>query len=157
MDANLARWLQASLGKYFKNVSDGISLPFFVEAVDEDTIDLFQKDHAIMRMTGPLIYQGVKNERWATLEVQILLTDIRQSSENAYKILEWAGIYQEALLAPIPIYKYGTGPQDDGTLIGCLQPDPSVPNHVRVVNFGQMDKELRINQVSVIAKFLLYP
>ena len=157
MDANLPRWLQASLNTYFKDISDGIPLPFFVEVIDEDTINVFQQDHVILRMVGPMLYEGSKGERWATLEVQILLTDIRQSSENAYNIFTWAGIFQEAMLAPIPIYRYGTGPSDDDTLLGCLQPDPGVRNHVRTVNYGQMDKELRITQMSVIARYLLYP
>ena len=53
----------------------------------------------------------------------------------------------------IPIYKYGTGVDDDGTLLGCLEMDRTARNGIRIVNYGQVDKTARVRQVSVNGRF----
>lgn len=159
MNVNLPRWVFASLAKHFADVTATIpELRYYVEGVDEPEPGDFQNDAAAFKMDGPIAHQG-SGTNWYSLEIMILLTDIiSQTNDSAYKIYEWAGIYQANLLnEPLSIFRYGDGPDDDQSLIGCLSPDTRVKNNVRVVSYGNLDKDLRIKQMSVNGRFILCP
>lgn len=154
MNANIPKWITASIASHFKGVTDGLTIRYFVEGVDEPESDDFQEDSALLRVNGPVVVEGSNNEEWYFVEIQILLTDIMQLTEdNAYDILTHAGVYQKSMLENIPIKEIG----DSGDLIGCLAPDKSIKNNVRVVNFGQVDKTARVRQMSVTGRFILCP
>lgn len=159
MDANLPRWIFASLSDHFQTLSDNIELRFFVEGSDEDEIKDFQQDSALFRMDGPIVHEGSSGEEWYSIEIQILLTDLVVSTtESAYKIYKNAGSYMESMLNDaIGIYRFGNGPEDDDTLFGCLTPDKSVRNNVRLASYGVVDRDTRVRQMSVNGKFLLCP
>jgi hypothetical protein len=137
-------------------VADSISIQFFVEGSDEEEPQDFQKDSALFRMDGPVVFQG-SSEEWYSIELQILLTDIVASTtDNAYGIYRWAGVFQGSMLNDtISILRCGNGPEDDDSLIGCLAPDPSVRNNIRLANYGVVDKDSRVRQMSINGKFLL--
>jgi len=162
MNQNLPRWMYASMAKHFGTVAGTItpSIKYFVQGVDEAEIGDFQSDSALFRMDGPVAHQGSAGagDEWYSVEIMILLTDIVQTTgDNAYSIYEWAGIFQASMMNDaLQIFKYGNGVDDDDSLIGCLEPDPSLRNNVRVFNYGQIDKDLRIKQVSINGRFLLY-
>lgn len=159
MNVNLPRWMFTSLSEHFRTVTGTIpALTYYVEGVDEPEAGDFQNDTAIFKMNGPIAHQGSSNDEWYSIEIMVLLTDIIQlTGDNAYSIYEWAGIFQGSMLNDvIQIFRYGTGVEDDDTLVGCLQPDPSVNNNVRVVSYGQVDKDLRIKQVSINGRFVLH-
>ena len=159
MNVNLPRWIFASMSDHFQTVSDGISLRFFIEGLDEAEALDFQVDSGLFRMDGPIAYQGSSGLEWYKVEMQILLTDIvATTNDNAYDIYTWAGVFQGSMLNDsLPIYRYGSGAEDDDSLIGCLEPDTSVRNNVRVASYGMVDKDYRIKQVSVNGKFVLRP
>lgn len=164
MNANLPRWLYSSMAKHFNTVSGTITAPtikYFVQGVDEPEVGDFQEDSALFRMDGPVARQGSQGVEWYTVEIMILLTDIVQTTgDNAYSIYEWAGVFQASMLNDaLQIFRYGdpaADPENDDSLIGCLQPDPSLKNNVRVFSYGQIDKDSRIKQVSINGRFLLY-
>lgn len=160
MNPNLPRWMYSSLAQHFKTVADGIPLNYYVEGVDEPESSDFQNDAALFKMDGPTAYEGsaAAGDEWYAVDLFILLTDIVQlTNDNAYDIHRWAGVFQSSMIDDaLTIYKYGDGPDDDASLIGCLVPDNSLRNNVRVVNYGQVDKDLRIKQVSVNGRFLLH-
>jgi len=157
MNANLPRWLMSSLAKHFKTVADTIPLNYYVEGIDDVEITDFQTDSALFKMDGPVVHQGSAIDEWYDIELIILLTDIVQSGENPYEIYRWAGIFESSLINDaLSIFRFGTGVEDDGTLIGCLTPDTRLRNNVRVVNYGQTDKDLHIRQMSVNGRFLLF-
>jgi len=147
------------MSDHFQTVSDGISLRFFIEGLDEAEALDFQVDSGLFRMDGPIAYQGSSGLEWYKVEMQILLTDIvATTNDNAYDIYTWAGVFQGSMLNDsLPIYRYGSGAEDDDSLIGCLEPDTSVRNNVRVASYGMVDKDYRIKQVSVNGKFVLRP
>jgi len=78
------------------------------------------------------------------------------SQENAYDIVQWGGILQEAMLEPIPIYKYGSNPGDDESLIGCLTLRKSRGDSIRLIHFGQISREDRIRQAAVDGRYEMY-
>lgn len=156
MNLNLPRWVFSSMAKKFSEVAATIPLNYFVQGVDEPESRDFQVDSALFRMTGPVAYQSAGDEEQYQIELMILLTDIIQlTNDEAYSIYKWAGVFQAAMLDVLPVYKYGTGPEDDDSLIGCLQPDPKLKNNVRIVDYGQIDKDLRIRQCSINGRFIL--
>lgn len=156
MDPNLPRWMHSSMAVYFAAVAQSLGVRYYVEGVDEDEALDFQSDSILFRMVGPYAYQG-SNLDWYKVEIQILCTDIVQTTKDrAYDVYQWAGAIQDAMLGNMPIYKFGDGVQDDRTeLIGCLEPDNTVRDAIRVVPYGQVDKEARVKQVSVNGKFML--
>lgn len=159
MNSNLPRWMFSSMAKHFDTVAGTITgLNYHVQGVDEPEPGDFQADSALFRMDGPLAFQSAGSEEWFKVEIMVLLTDIvRTTNDNAYDIYEWAGAFQASMLNDaLQIFKYGSGPEDDGSLIGCLVPDPELKNNVRVFSYGQIDKDLRVLQVSVNGRFALY-
>ena len=159
MNVNLPRWIFASMSDHFQTVADGISLRFFIEGLDEAEALDFQVDSGLFRMDGPIAYQGSSGLEWYKVEMQILLTDIvATTNDNAYDIYTWAGVFQGSMLNDsLPIYRYGSGAEDDDSLIGCLEPDTSVRNNVRVASYGMVDKDYRVKQASVNGTFVLRP
>lgn len=160
MNSNLPRWMFSSMAKHFSEVASPLSLNFHVTGVDEPEPGDFQADSALFRMDGPIAYQSAGGEEWYKVEIMILLTDIvRTTHDNAYDIYEWAGAFQASMLNDaLQIFRYGDSgnPENDGSLIGCLVPDPELKNNVRVFSYGQIDKDLRVLQVSVNGRFALY-
>lgn len=158
MNSNLPRWIFSSMAKHFSGVATPLSLNYHVQGVDEPEPGDFQADSSLFRMDGPIAYQSAGGEEWYKVEIMILLTDIVQTTnDNAYDIYTWAGAFQASMLNDaLQVFRYGTGPEDDGSLIGCLVPDPDLKNNVRVFSYGQIDKDLRVLQVSVNGRFALY-
>ena len=159
MDSNLPRWIFSSMAKHFSTVADGLLLNYHVTGVDEPEPGDFQADSAVFRMDGPVAYQSAGGQEWYKVEIMILLTDIVQlTNDNAYDIYRWAGAFQSTMLNDaLQVFKYGNGAEDDQSLIGCLAPDPDLKNNVRVFSYGQVDKDLRVLQVSVNGRFILEP
>lgn len=156
MNVNLPRWMFSSMAEHFRTLVPA-GIEYFVEGVDEEEALNFQKDSMLFRMDGPIAYQSASGEEWYRVEIQILFTDlVSTTGDSAYNVYTWAGIIQgEMLNTALPIYRYGSGVEDTGDLIGCLEPDTSVTNNVRVASYGMIDKDYRIKQVSVNGKFIL--
>lgn len=157
MNVNLPRWMFSSMAEYFRTLTPA-GVAYFVEGVDEEEALNFQADSMLFRMDGPVAFQSSGSEEWYKVEIQLLFSDIVATTlDNAYDVYTWAGIIQGAMLNnSLPIYRYGSGVEDDQTLIGCLEPDTSVTNNVRVASYGMIDKDQRVKQVSVNGKFVLY-
>jgi len=149
---NLSRWVFASIAYYFKTIADDLNLPYFVEGVDEREPDDMLQNHCEMRVTGPFTKEMSRGYYHIEININVLLTNLMEmTGENAYSIIDWCGAFQESMLDPIPVYKYGTGPQDTGQWIGCLR----VKNNtqVNVFHFGQVNKTDRIRQSELDAVF----
>ncbi len=158
MNVNLPRWMFSSMAEYFNTLAPA-GVEYFVEGVDEEGALNFQTDSMLFRMDGPIAFQSSGGEEWYKVEIQILLTDlVATTGDNAYDVYTWGGIIQGAMLNnALPIYRYGSGGEDDDSLIGCLSPDTSVTNNVRIASYGMIDKDMRVKQVSVNGKFVLCP
>ena len=148
----------SSVAKHFSDLAATMpELTYYVEGIDEPEIGVFQSDSMLFKLDGPIAHQGSGIE-WYTVEIMVLLTDIIQlTSDNAYDIYRQAGIIQGSMLNDtIQILRFGAGVEDDDSLIGCLEPDTSVRNNVRVASYGQIDKDLRIKQISINGRFVLH-
>jgi len=155
MNEHLARWTLASVAKYFYTVSSGLGLQYFVEGVDERNATDMEQEHAELRVNGPFVAEVSNNCYRVYIDINILLTDyMRMSSENAYQIDIWGGKFLSSMFSPIPIYKYGTGVDDDSTvLVGCLTQRRGLSEPIRLIRFGQVSRTDRIRQAAVDGRF----
>lgn len=143
---DLPRWAYASLAKHFNDLAVANSIPFFVEGVHERDEDRMAISHAELRVTGPYAKQ-VDSSRYAVdVVANIMLISLMDSKGSAYEIVQWGGIFQDALLSPIPVYKYGDGADDTGALIGCLRHKKNRRDQAKLFHFGQMDRTDRVQQ-----------
>jgi len=154
MDENLARWIFASVAKHFSTVASGLSLPYFVEGIDERDDTTQRVDHVECRVTGPSIKEVSRN--WYKVEVGINFLMTKQmaiAGADAYDIVRWTGTFANAMLEPVPVYKYGPGTGDDKSLIGCLVIKKDRAEAVKIWHFGQISMEDRIKQSEVDALY----
>ena len=149
---NLPRWLFASLAQNLKTVADANTIPYFVEGVYEREAEFMEVSHVEFRSTGPNTKEISKDYYHVEVVANILFTSFMDTEPNAYTIVQWGGIFQEALLAPIPIYKLGAGPDDTGDLIDCLK----IRKAVSLYHFGQVSKADRVRQSELNAVLELW-
>jgi len=154
MDENLARWIFASIACHFKTVASGLSLPYFVDGIDERDESTMRVDHVECRVTGPFIKEHSRG--WYTADVGINFLFTKQmeiAGADSYDNVRWTGKFMNVMLEPIPIYKYGPDTIDDSTLIECLRVKKNRNEAVRVWHFGQISKEDRLKQSEVDALY----
>ncbi len=157
MDENLARWVFSSIAVYFSNIATGLSVPFLVEGIDERETDIMESDHAELRVNGPFIKELSHNYWQIFVDINILLTDhMAMTQEDAYEIIQRCGTFQQAMFIPIPVKKYGTGVDDDGTQIGCLTLRKTKNDNVKIIHFGQISRVDRIRQSVIDGRYKMY-
>ncbi len=81
------------------------------------------------------------------VDVNLLLTSMMGGeTKNAYDIVQQAGVLLQAAGGPIPVLKWGEGPDDDQSPIGCLTLRSGKRDAVRVIHFGQIGRDDRLRQ-----------
>lgn len=152
-----ARWIFASLADYLKKTiteGDNIELrtvPVLIEGVDERTDTVMQAtDHAEVAITGPFSRELSHEYYELKVGVRVLIhSRMDKPPKNRYTPQQIAGLFHEAMDAVIAVYRYGNGPDDDQSLLGCLSPLAGRHDAVRVFNFGQMNPTDRLRQSMV--------
>lgn len=150
---NLPRWIFSSLVYHFKTIADDNSIQYFVEGVDEREPDDMTQDHIEIRITGPEIKEISKDYYSVNVTVNFLLTVMMEMTGSAYKIVNWAGILANEMLEPIPVYKYGSGVDDDGSLVDCLRIKRNRTDSVKIFHYGQVSRTDRVRQSEVDAAY----
>jgi len=139
------RWIAASINKHF-DARKG-TLPLFIEGMHRATRT--EKDFLELRHDGPYLTELSKGVWRVYTEVNILIQSA-MDDENIYRVYVDVGRAVQACTA-IPIYKYGSGVMDDGTLLGCLKvvADSRGKERIQVNHFGQIGKDTRLIQATV--------
>ena len=150
LPVELSRWIITSLATTFDPVASGLSLPYYVDGLDERSEDIVRADHVELRFTGPFIRERTNGYYKIQMMVNVLLTRQMALTGNAYALLDWAGEFQRAMLGPIPVYKWGSG----GELLGCLVVE-NKKESVKIFHFGQIHNVDRIRQSEVDALYTL--
>jgi hypothetical protein len=154
-EINLARWTFSSIAAYFEPVSAGLLLPYYVEGVDERFEDIVRVSRTELRITGPFIRERGPRDYRVDVTVNILLTQqMAIAGAGGYSIVDWAGRFQRVMLGTLPVYKFGDGVDDDGSLVGCLRVAGSASD-VRVFHFGQISTTDRLRQSEVDAEYIM--
>jgi hypothetical protein len=154
IDQNWSRWIFASMVKHFDSLKQ--DWPLHCEGHHLGDNDENAK-HLEFRMDGPRYTQLSANEYRIKVEINILASAVMNDSD-LYLLLEGLGIAAEAFHNAIPVYKYGDGLGDDGTLLGCMQllTDTLGKQGVKTYNFGQIHQTQKIQQGTVEGHYVMF-
>ena len=152
------RWIFASTADYFKQVADGIELPILIEGIDEREAEKMRaNDHVEFRINGPAVSELSRGYFRLDVDVNLLLTSMMGGqTKNAYDIVQQAGVFLQAAGGPIPVLKWGEGPDDDESLLGCLTLRSDKRDAIRVIHFGQIGRDDRLRQSAVDARYRMH-
>lgn len=157
---HLPRWLFASAAVCITARTTALQLQdppliTFYEGGDRDPA-LKEKESVEFRLDGPRCRQLGSNDWEVWVAINVLFTTT-MNDRNTYRKYEIAGKIAAALTDPIPVYKFGDGPDDDRTvLIGCLEVIHDKFNRIQVNHFGQIEKTIRLEQSTVEAHYRMY-
>jgi hypothetical protein len=155
-NSNWARWIFSSLAYYLKDVATTENLVALVEGLDERTTTFMEADDRCeIRITGPFTRELSRGYFHIEVIVNILFTSHYGETKNQYAILDKIGAFHEAMDGAIAVYKYGTGVDDDQSLLGCLTPSNGRNNTIRVLHFGQIDATTKLKQSMVDAHYMM--
>jgi len=152
------RWIFASTADYFKQVADGIELPILIEGIDEREAEKMRaNDHVEFRINGPAVSELSRGYFRLDVDVNLLLTSMMGGqTRNAYDIVQQAGVLLQAAGGPIPVLKWGEGPDDDQSPVGCLTLRSGKRDAIRVIHFGQIGRDDRLRQSAVDARYRMH-
>lgn len=150
VNPNWERWIFASISKHFDDRRQGVML--LIEGQKQNTPspqDIFE-----LRVDGPDFTEQSRDEWYISIEVGVLVS-ATNDNKDYHRIHKLCGIITQAF-TDIPVYRFGDGPDDDGSLLGCLvlQQDGS-RNAIQVTPFGKRDVATPIMQSSVEGKFAM--
>lgn len=153
-----ARWIHASVAKYLKDIAASNSLSSLVEGLEDRTDDFMEASERVeIRMNGPFTQEVSQNcfRFWVEINIIALVTT-GEALRNSYRLNEILGIFHEAMDKPISVFRYGTGPDDDDSLLGCLLPRSGKNDAIRVFHFGEIDNDTGLRQGMVDAGYEMY-
>jgi hypothetical protein len=158
------KWIWSSTANLMKTTANSLSLPLIVEGIDDRQPENLRASHAELRLNGPFIFEISAGIYQVQMPINILLVDYMQGDDNdAYRLQEWAGAFQAIMDKPIPIYRHGQDPEDDGSFLECLRVKKTRDGGVRVIHFGQIsrmgtsDTLIRESAVDGMFEMLLNP
>jgi len=139
------RWTVASIATHF-NAAKG-AYPLYLEGDERDTDEL--KNFAELRIDGPFVKTLQGGLFYLDIEVNVLIQS-KMDPENLYLGLTVAGVFAAAFVNVIKAYKYGTGNDDDDTLLGCYRlRDTRNDNSIDISQFGIIQKDTRLTQITI--------
>lgn len=138
MRKHWTRWIYASAAKHFAAVAEDNGLYFYLAGKGDEVCAEFLE----LVLTGPDTNQ--RNNGYFHLSVDIGIT--YSVYIDGYKAQEISGAIEEAM-TDICVYKYGSGADDDQSLLGTLQ----IRSPVEANCFGQIKSNIRLIQGFVSA------
>jgi len=136
------------VSKHFFDAAAAESIPLFIEGQHRNTRLL--KDFFEMRTDGPTLREVSKGCYILGLEINILVQSAMNDT-NYHTIHQNVGVAAAAFEKGIPVYKKGSGPDDDQSFVGCLQllQSRESRDYVEINHFGQIDTKTNLMQASV--------
>lgn len=151
LSENMDRWVFASISKHFDDRKGTTKL--YIEGMIRDTSTVEQ--FIELRTDGPY-YTEVSHKYWKLyIEINVLI-QCAKNNENFHRIRQLSGEVFKMFEPCITLYRYGTGPADDGTIIGILQrmDEEANRNNIQVSHFGQVDPINQLEQATVEAHYV---
>ena len=152
INPNWARWIFASVSKHFDD-RRGV-LPLYIEGQHRATSKL--KEYLELRMDGPTWNEASKGYFQGDIQINILVT-AAMDEEDYHRPYRFAGQVQQAFTQTIPVFRFGDGPEDDQTFLGCLQllQNRSDRSFVELNWFGVIDQDYQLVQATVEGHYRL--
>lgn len=151
LSEHLDRWIYASCSKTLNaRLTSGFITHYEGLNKDSDPIDGVE-----FRLDGPRRLQVGKREWQIWVAVNILFQHTIDS-KDLHKRFRIAGKIATALSDNIPVHKWGNGIEDNGDFIGCLQVIHDKFNRIQPNHFGQIEKNLKLEQGTVEAHYQMF-
>lgn len=150
-DPNWNRWCAISIAKTFQSL-DAI-LPVFVEGFERDTEKL--PEFLELRIDGPYISEHARQQWRLYFEVNVLIV-VQEENSNAWRLTELTGHVTNKFTDAIQVLRYGTGPDDDQGILGCLDLVKLPDGKIKTSNFGKIRPDARIEQATVEGHYQIF-
>jgi hypothetical protein len=148
INKNWSRWIFASLSKHFADAYAAAGIPLFIEGQHRNTrllANFFE-----LRVDGPTLREVSKGCWIFRVEVNILVQSAMNDT-NYHVVHQNVGIAASAFEKGIPVFKKGSGADDDQSFVGCLQllQNERSRDFVEINHFGQIDVKTKLMQATV--------
>ena len=152
INANWARWIFASVSKHFDDRKGTLTL--YIEGQHRATSKL--KEYLELRMDGPTWNEASKDYFIGNIQINVLIT-VAMDEEDYHRPYSVAGQVQQAFTKTIDVFRFGDGPDDDGTYLGCLQlkQNRATGDFVELNWFGIIDTDDQLVQATVEGHYCL--
>lgn len=149
---NWQRWIFASASKYFQGIADAYPVQMHIEGTERMISD--DQSWIEFRMDGPMIIEQSHNYYQLDVEINILWS-AHMNSQDFHETKKLVGALIKAM-TKICIYKYGTGADDDDSLLGILVLRQDKYHSIRVNDFGQVRADTHLVQGVVEASYQMF-
>lgn len=154
------RWIKASVGKYLKQVATTADVPSIMEGLDDRSPQFMEaEDRVEIRVNGPFTNELSAGYYRVHVDVNVLINSaMGNSTKSAYVLDDLLGVFHNAMDGALAVYRFGTGPDDDQSLLGCLTPrsGKSDKDDIRTLHFGQLNPTERLKQGMVDARYVMF-
>lgn len=147
---NWVRWCYASINKHFDSMKSSYAL--YIEG-DDRTLQS-EAEFAELRIDGPFIETPQKFLYYLDVEINVLC-QTHLDPRRHYSAQVMVGVFARAFKNTISVYRYGDGPLDDGSLLGCFHLQRNRREKVDVSYFGIIKNNVRILQTTVEGHYRL--
>jgi len=147
-----ARWIFASVSKHFDDRKE--LLPLYIEGQHRATTK--PQEYLELRMDGPKWNEASKGYFIGDVQINILITSAL-TEEDYHRPYRAAGQVQEACTQTIEVFRFGDGPEDDQSHLGCLQlkQDRAGQDFIELNWFGIIDTNDALVQATVEAHYCI--
>jgi hypothetical protein len=157
---NWPRWMKASMYKWFIDViQKKNNVTCFIETtehIDKNGNYITKLDRwAEARFNGPITTPVTGSQFHHTVIINFLIST-KLDQKNIYEHDATVGLVYEAYVNSIPVFKFGTGPDDDQSLLGCFQLEADNKNAIQVAHFGQLDVDVKLTQSIIEAHYNMW-
>ncbi len=142
INPNMARWIRASIYKYYSEQFNGTKVYFEGQTIDFSSSNFWFE----VRLNGP---NANKINDAFFVEIDIMCS-VKNQGSFLYKLDELIGKAQESF-EPIVVKKYGDGAGNDGSTVGCLK----LNGDIDVNYWGLISTEVETRNASVVAPYKL--
>lgn len=144
------RWCYESINKHFNDRKESYAV--YIEGDERTTQD--NAEFAELRIDGPFI--GILQKHLYYLDVEInILCQTHVDPKNHYKAQIMVGTFLRAFRNIIPVYKFGNGPLDDGSLLECFHLQRSRKEKIDIGHFGIIRPDTKILQTTIEGHYRL--
>lgn len=149
---NTPRWIFASVSKHFDAHKQTLKL--YIEGMHRGTRD--DKDFIELRVDGPYFTELSKGYWRIYSEINVLVQSAMDDTDF-HRIWKDIGIVSAAFINLI-VYKYGDGPDDDDSQLGCMKLISSArgKERLQVSYFGKIAPSVEIHQATVEGHYEMY-
>ena len=150
-DPDWPKWVQASVADHFKTTATANGFASLVEGLEERTTVFHDNPQRLeIRINGPSIQEQSNNYYHFLVDVNILIfSHMDGTQDSVYRGTSMTGVMAQRASEPISVFKYGSQPGDDQSLVGCLTLINGSREAIKVFHFGEINAEDRLRQFGV--------